>query len=497
MILLLLASWLALGGCSATSLTGADAGDGDPMLRISDPSISVAKRVEAVEEATSLARAGVIDAEALRRQLRTLVWGESFPRDLRVAAVRSLLSDPDPEAEEALKELVRLRLPTETSLSVVQELCGTIAERGWVELTPAVVRSFSRPVPDVADADRPEHECLTTLHPGVPVERVVFDVFADPPEEERLPGVPTMSRTRFQAWDLLGRLDSDASFMRDVLAEPEGAPDADPLLSAIRACADDLRAVPRTADELRWVGALRSGDDPRDLEWWRESRDAIATLTGPEAAWLETRHAEPIRWARANRPDWLGASRGELLAQLESRLEGRARHRRSGRREGQPPLRDRLDERADELVWADVLAILVIDEALRNPLVAESIFVQAEMDHADETTEYGGVLSADAEAEFKAMLYPPRPGSRKGDDQFVASRDMIEQSNRSLAHYHLHVQKWANSDYAGPSPGDLAYAARHRRSCVVLTGISEDALAVDYYQPDGVVIDLGELRDVR
>jgi hypothetical protein len=40
---------------------------------------------------------------------------------------------------------------------------------------------------------------------------------------------------------------------------------------------------------------------------------------------------------------------------------------------------------------------------------------------------------------------------------------------------------------------DLAYAARQGRSCLVLTSVSSRAINVDYYQPDGVVIDLGTI----
>ena len=71
---------------------------------------------------------------------------------------------------------------------------------------------------------------------------------------------------------------------------------------------------------------------------------------------------------------------------------------------------------------------------------------------------------------------------------------MIEQGDRSLAHYHFHAQEPRNSSYAGPSPADLAYAARLGRTCLVFTSVGSDTLNADLYQPDGVVLDLGELR---
>ena len=42
---------------------------------------------------------------------------------------------------------------------------------------------------------------------------------------------------------------------------------------------------------------------------------------------------------------------------------------------------------------------------------------------------------------------------------------------------------------------DLAYAARYGRSCVVFTSVSGGVLNADLYFPDGVVLDLGEVRE--
>jgi hypothetical protein len=49
-------------------------------------------------------------------------------------------------------------------------------------------------------------------------------------------------------------------------------------------------------------------------------------------------------------------------------------------------------------------------------------------------------------------------------------------------------------DYAGPGQGDDAYAQVLGRSCIVFTTLGKDSMNADYYQPDGVVIDLGEIR---
>ena len=92
-----------------------------------------------------------------------------------------------------------------------------------------------------------------------------------------------------------------------------------------------------------------------------------------------------------------------------------------------------------------------------------------------------------------ARLFAPRPASRIGDERFVASADMLRSSDRALAHYHFHVQKWGNARFAGPSTDDRVYAWRQGRTCLVFTGIRKGVLAVDYYQPNGLILDLGEI----
>jgi hypothetical protein len=103
------------------------------------------------------------------------------------------------------------------------------------------------------------------------------------------------------------------------------------------------------------------------------------------------------------------------------------------------------------------------------------------------------LFAGDAPGRARAELYPPRPVQRAGDHSFIASTDMTAAADLAIAHYHLHVQASANSQYSGPSREDLAYAARFGRTCVVFTSIRSHTLNVDLYTPDGIVIDLGEI----
>jgi len=191
----------------------------------------------------------------------------------------------------------------------------------------------------------------------------------------------------------------------------------------------------------------------------------------------------------------MSASIEDLRAELGSRLAQRQHHRRLS-----DLIRFRsesLDEWGDEMVWPDYLTALVIDDAIRQDHLSRELFDQELADRNDTTTEYGGMirisLKRGREDQFVAALYPPRPVMRENDTSFVASPEMIAASSEAVAHYHYHVQRVSNGQYAGPSDGDMLYAARYGRDCLVLTSIDKDTLGVDLYQPDGVVLDLGDI----
>jgi hypothetical protein len=251
--------------------------------------------------------------------------------------------------------------------------------------------------------------------------------------------------------------------------------------------------LPETRDELAWLTSLRSTRTPAHQEWWTKTAAIVGTLDQSRTGKLSIRHLEPIRWSAAYHPEWLNTSRESLLSELASRLEGRKLRPRTEREPGEPrPAPQTLADWRDRLSWGDAISILVTDEALRRPEIAAALFAQAAMDKEDRTAEYGGLLRAE-ESTFGIVLFPPRPGARRGDNEFVASIDMFAQGDHALAHYHFHAQDMHNSGYAGPSAGDLDYADRYGRLCLVFTWTSTDILNADLYTPEGAVIDLGEV----
>jgi hypothetical protein len=191
--------------------------------------------------------------------------------------------------------------------------------------------------------------------------------------------------------------------------------------------------------------------------------------------------------------------------ELASRLSGRTTHQRTA----DTPITTRrraetVEAYAERLVWGDYLVMLVVDEALATAGVPGQLFEQARLDMRDETTEYGGLVAArlsgrgamfaDGAETLMVTMFTPRPNQREGNEVFVASEDMVQQGDQSLVHYHFHAQKPDNKAFAGPSEGDMAYATRSGRGCLVFTLVDEGTMNVDYYQPDGAVVDLGEIR---
>lgn len=467
----------------------------DPLADIRNPKLNERRRVDAINETWSDARSGKLDMITAREELKTVAWSPGFPVKMRMAALTCLASDPSDKGSADTRAMFRLMLPREPDPTVTAYLASTSASRGWTETTPALVRSLSRVWPGVADSSRPEYAAIVALNPGKTVPDVVYAIFLNPPEEGGAFGAIPPERVRSDAWDLLARIDADGSVRASLMVTPEAGAAPGPVAD-MQASLQDLRCLPLSGDELRWLSSLHDFTVEQNKLWWEQTAAVIAGLDRQKADRLQLRHLEPIRWAASTKPEWLGASREQLLSELNSRIAPREISRRkAGDYSLWRPAPEKLADWEAKMSWADVLAMLVIDEAIHEQRVIDAVFAQADMDREDRSAEYGGVIRCvPGTNRFEAVLYPPRPGSRRGDKQFVASTDMIEQSNHALVHYHFHVQDLRNSQFAGPSPDDLAYAARYGRSCVVLTSVGADALDADCYQPDGAVIDLGYIR---
>ncbi len=467
----------------------------DPILEVKNPRLRPERRAQAIDEAWVRVQSGAADRQSVRNDLKTLAWSPNWPVELRLKALRTVLSDTDPAGEADSRQLVRLMVPREKDPQVIALLSGTAADRGWIEAVPSLIRSLSRYDPGTPDAERAEYRAIQRLVPGRPVELTVVDTFLHPPPEEGAYGLSSVELTRADAWTVLGRLDPNRTLRMAMLENNSSDPD----VASIKAAVGELRTAPRSGEEFAWLRSLRDPQKRANAEWWESARMAIAAMGPERAPTLQLRHAEVIRWAAAHRPNWARASRQELLSELRGRLTGRTFHWRTAKEQ----TGDRMQVQSLELVelevtWADLLTVLVLDDAVHDPAVITALFAQAALDKKDKSAEYGGIVEdmpmKSGEGAARVVMYPPRPGARRGDKEFVASTDMMAQSDRSLAHYHFHVQDAQNGSFAGPSTPDLSYADRLGRNCLVFTSVGKDAMNVDYYQPGGMVLDLGEIE---
>ena len=495
---LLLASLLTLiAGCASRPPRP----ENDPRTDYLDPRLNVEQRTVALDRAWDEAPDAPGGRSVFREAVKQIAWSIGAPTELRLASIRKLLEDDDPEALADTRRSLKLRLWQERTPEVVELMAETAAIRGWDEYRSALVRSWSRPWPPIPDDRRPERAALQALRPGQPIGETVLEVFLDP-REGMLDTLDMDARVRSDSWDLLARLDPDGKLRLAMLHDPAVRPqsgDGQRILSDLRAAVNDFNIVPITGAELAWLTRLRQPGSENSA-WWGQAADAASLLDDSQKRDLRLRHIEPIRWARQFRPLWLDRQRDELLSELRSRLEGRQTTRRTAGVSGRFP--ELLEDHAHRLSWGDILAILVVDIAAHDPGVVETALEQVARDRDDRSTEYGGLLHArpgdvGGPGVFKVTLFPPRPNERPADDQFVASADMIEQGARTLAHYHFHAQRGASAAVAGPSLGDLDYADRYGVNCLVITWLDRDLVALDYYCAGGIVVDLGRIRAGR
>lgn len=469
----------------------------------------------------SVRRGELTRAEA-RELLKGPMWKPAYPDDVRQAALRALIADP--AGESAMADTVNalsLLLPTEQAragrLTFVEDIANEAVkpEHRWVELIPAFVRSWSRPFVGEQELwERPERDAIAQLS-GRPPHVALLSLFAGVYGGDE--------RERLAAWELLAKLAdekdagsvvsphalalglaqalageavtiafADAALTGEIrgelsrLASEKPWPDNDPIMASLTDGYRLLGVVPSSAGELQRLTRLLG---QRGRPFVTRASALLAELDVRQRDGVALTHLPMLLWAKAHRPTWLSACREDLLDQCRRLLEGQARYFRGGSTNSET-----LRINAEAMSWADMLSLRVAIEASRDPSLPAAAFAQADRDHMDTTTEMGGVLDWNAEqSRFVAWGYEPSVGQRYGDERFVAPVHMIEGSDEALYHYHLQVPRYELAGQAGPSFGDFAYAKAQGRHCLVMTFITKDRLNIDFYTPEGVVIDLGTI----
>jgi hypothetical protein len=379
-----------------------------------------------------------------------------------------------------LKRTIRQRLPNMRAWGWHERLCEIVAERGWDDLTPALISSWARPWYGFDEDHRPEYLALRRLHGDEALANVVFDLFLASSKSWEF-------NLRGRCWELLHRLEQRERLL-ELLRSVEVMPE-DAMLADLRAAATDLGIVPYKREEILWVMKLR---EPARAEFWSSAVQAIQGLPPEKRAQLELRDLPTVVVAHHYEPELLASSESQLLARVESMVKGRKRHIRTDSLAGYGDWPQELYQWRHELTWGDLAAILCAVRALNVPEVRTHLFDYAERDRLDESTEYGGILELDEQRRFVVREFVPTV--RVHDQEFRAAQAMFDAGYTAQFHFHFHAQRYDNDEYAGPGLGDVDYADATRVNCIVLTFVDDDRMNVDFYRHGRVIVDLGEIE---
>jgi len=479
---------LGCAGTAGRTSGGAGGGDITPLL---DREARVSARVRATDAVDARVEAGLMTATKGRELLKKAAWDRRSPVLVRAAAIRSLADDPGFEGDT--RRMFELMLPTEVRLAGHAEIVGVMADisvdRGWRGLSPALVRSWSESMGGVAVDERPEARALARLFPGRTVRETVWGVLTG--DVRGTTGEALGEAERRAAWGVLVSITSSEEDLRSLVRSRSAGADDGGLVGLLARSERELGVLPRSAGELAWLERLAASH----RGFWSEASSAVSGLDAGALRGLELRHLPGIVYASRFDQVALSMSRAALLDGVSEAIGPRRGVWRS-RDRGAGPEGEALEGWRDELVWGDALLLRIAAALTEAPSVEfrRAIAELGDRDMQDTTTEHGGVLDADEGGGLVMYHYPPRPRDRVSDRRMVASPALIEAGTTAMFHFHLHAQRYENTPYAGPSGGDFEYARSHGRSCIVLTFLDENTLNVDYYQPDGAVIDLGVIE---
>ena len=458
--LLVLTTLVCMTSCGPTPVS-------DPIPVLLDRERDPARRLAAARQINSIS--DTPDPAHTVSVLHRLLWSDSQPTDLRLWAMDQLIEhDPNSFWRIAPRRIREVDL-----WPVLNPLIDRAVQRGNPDFTPALVRSYARTSIHYSDAERPERAAIEALNPDQTLEQSLWNVFAS-----RDDAITTSARV--DAWSLSHRL-FGVERTRALLRATDSR---HPLILDLQAAAW-LDVLPANREGVLWLMQVR---EENGGEFWTQAQQLAEELDASQRRGLELRHL-PVLIASDN--DALNQDMASALAGLTRWLAGSAIAEREEAGIAMQLPSERLADHASALCFADILTIRRILDALSDRAFVASLFRQADLDMADTSTEHGGVL---LDLDGQLVAKPFFPVIRAHDQKFFSSDALVKQMYTGVAHYHFHAQQHMNEAFAGPGVGDLKFVESLRANAVVFTFLDRDTLGVDYYQPGGVVIDLGVIR---
>ncbi len=147
------------------------------------------------------------------------------------------------------------------------------------------------------------------------------------------------------------------------------------------------------------------------------------------------------------------------------------------------------DSQVEAMTMADLWNLLLLGEMLDRARCREALRIMAERDLQDRTSRWGGLVFYE-QGQAEARLY--KPGSARGDEEYVPSEGMLQDARDALCWFVGHFGPTASP--LGPSDGELASARRWNVYGLTLTRTPGGGLAATYFTPTGRVVELGRWR---
>ncbi|MEM9916356.1 MAG: hypothetical protein AAF911_15480 [Planctomycetota bacterium] len=466
------AVWLFRGGVLALLMVGVASCATLPPDRevLLDRGRPVDQRLAAVQ-GMSLSGAGhEVNAEAIAA-LHVLVWSDRHPLELRVAAMDRLIE----KAPDDFWSAADRWFASVDDDALARQIGERAVRDKRRDFWPALLQrwSYGRGSGRQAtvESERVEYAVFAQAVSPEAVEDALWAVVSQPGE-----GWPTGRGVppAWSAWVVLSRLETPDR-LRIRLAQTSGP--ATPLVEALRASQPVLGEWPVTLEGVRWLMVVH-----QNPEAWSGFAAVLLADRGVGSS-LALRHLATVRQLLSRRGGWVEAEAANVLAQRLPDASWFSREQPASTSVDWTTGEDGGLNRADRLILQEII------RAMRNRAVVASWFAQADADLADETTEYGGVLTWGTHGKPVARAYPPQ--EREGDRKFFSSPALVDAMYSGLAHYHFHAQTFGNAEFAGPGRGDLAFTDAMEANTLTLTFIDRDRLNVDLAFPGGRVLDLG------
>ncbi|MEM1109595.1 MAG: hypothetical protein AAGH99_12990 [Planctomycetota bacterium] len=422
---------------------------------ILDRSLNDSRRADAIR---SIALDGEGTDEALVA-LHLLAWSDRHPVTLRSQAMDRLI-EHDAEAfwRAADRWLVTVDAP-----GMIKAIGERAIANDREDAIPALLRRWAIPQKAAVEMGRPEAVAFRRLVSPTAIREALWGYVISPDR-----------RAAEAAWMVWFRISNGPAGRQKINGESGDTP----LLEDLRAAAAAVDHLPRNREELHRLTALRQ-DAERWVSWSKLRESVHPRLRGH----IALRHLPVLaRLDKGHKP--FGPMR--RASGLQSHLRGSQRFAR------QRPAGRAVDDVSGgglSLSAADVAVAHEVVLAMNERTVVSAWFAQADADHADKTTEHGGVLTWDAQGKPTAVAFPPK--QKEGDQKYFSPPELIEAMYTGLAHYHFHAQEYENAEFAGPGRGDLEFVDALRTHALTLTFIDRDRLNVDLAFPGGWVLDLG------